>query len=83
MIAMDQDIFMRLAHTPADELPEYYGVQWGKTPAGGDFTVMLFLDAEGKPCAKEKAATIELCECDYRGKPLYRSTLQTRQNPNS
>lgn len=72
---MNQDVFLRIAHTPADQLPEHYAVQWGKTPSGGDFTVMLFLDASNNPCSKEKAARIEICECDYRGKPLFRTYL--------
>ena len=75
---MNEYIFMRLAHTPPEQLPECYAVQWGKTPAGGDFTVMLFLNAAGQPCARQDAARIELCECDYRGKPLFRSTLDRK-----
>lgn len=60
----------------------------GTTPAGGAYAVANFLDAEMKPCTKDKAAHIEILEFDQDGKNIARTWLERSEpgqgrHPNS
>jgi hypothetical protein len=45
----------------------------GKTPSGGAYAIVYFLDVDGEPVSKEAAVTLEIVEYDDRDHPLCRT----------
>lgn len=49
----------------------------GPTPNGGAYSVANFLDAERKPCPKDRAKFIEIMEYDANDEVVARTWLET------
>lgn len=45
----------------------------GPTPNGGVYSIAYFSDEDGEPCSEDKAARIEIHECDKDGNSIFRT----------